>query len=103
MEIGQFNYITPYVDQGISVVQVNDWVYAPLAFRSLDEPYTVYAWSRNRWNAIPEASGCASPQPQGPFRRRHADHRRRRALHLRPADDQGSLSYRQQYADVRTC
>lgn len=42
MEIGQFNYITPYVDQGTGVTQVDDWVYSPLAFRSLDEPYTVY-------------------------------------------------------------
>ena len=28
MEIGQYNYISPYADQGISVVQVNDWVYS---------------------------------------------------------------------------
>ena len=42
MEIGQFNYLTPYVDQGTGVAQIDQWVYAPLAFRSLDEPYTVY-------------------------------------------------------------
>ncbi|MGO2714225.1 extracellular solute-binding protein [Pseudomonas helleri] len=42
MEIGQFNHIVPYVDQGTGVVQVDQWVYEPLAFRSLDEPYTVY-------------------------------------------------------------
>lgn len=41
-EIGQFNYLTPYADQGISVSQIDTWVYAPLAYRSLDEPYTVY-------------------------------------------------------------
>ena len=41
-EIGQYNYLTPYVDQGISVSQIDAWVYAPLAYRSLDEPYTVY-------------------------------------------------------------
>ncbi|RMM99265.1 Solute-binding family 5 protein [Pseudomonas savastanoi pv. glycinea] len=41
-EIGQFNYLNPYVDQGINVVQVDTWVYSPLAYRSLDEPYTVY-------------------------------------------------------------
>ncbi|WP_416423553.1 extracellular solute-binding protein [Pseudomonas sp. App30] len=42
MEIGQFNYILPYVDQGTGVVQVDTWLYSPLAYRSLDEPYTVY-------------------------------------------------------------
>ncbi len=41
-EIGQFNYLNPYVDQGINVVQLDTWVYSPLAYRSLDEPYTVY-------------------------------------------------------------
>ncbi|WP_122582892.1 extracellular solute-binding protein [Pseudomonas viridiflava] len=41
-EIGQFNYLNPYVDQGIGVVQLDTWVYSPLAYRSLDEPYTVY-------------------------------------------------------------
>ncbi|EIK95974.1 solute-binding family 5 protein [Pseudomonas sp. M47T1] len=42
MEIGQFNYILPYVDQGTGVVQADTWLYSPLAYRSLDEPYTVY-------------------------------------------------------------
>ncbi|MCU1717172.1 extracellular solute-binding protein [Pseudomonas sp. 5P_3.1_Bac2] len=42
MEIGQFNYILPYLDQGTGVAQVDQWLYSPLAFRSLDEPYTVY-------------------------------------------------------------
>lgn len=41
-EIGQYNYLTPYVDQGIAVSQIDTWVYSPLAYRSLDEPYTVY-------------------------------------------------------------
>lgn len=41
-EIGQFNYLNPYVDQGINVREVDTWVYSPLAYRSLDEPYTVY-------------------------------------------------------------
>lgn len=43
MEIGQFTYLSPYIDQGTGVAQVDQWVNAPLAFRSLDEPYTVYA------------------------------------------------------------
>ncbi|MEQ7921657.1 extracellular solute-binding protein [Xanthomonas sp. WHRI 1810A] len=41
-EIGQYNYLTPYADQGINVREIDSWVYSPLAYRSLDEPYTVY-------------------------------------------------------------
>jgi microcin C transport system substrate-binding protein len=41
-EIAQFNYIMPSSDQGTGVVQVDEWLYSPLAYRSLDEPYTVY-------------------------------------------------------------
>lgn len=41
-EIAQFNYIMPTNDQGTAVTQVDTWLYSPLAYRSLDEPYTVY-------------------------------------------------------------
>jgi microcin C transport system substrate-binding protein len=41
-EISQFNYIMPSSDQGTGIVQVDEWLYSPLAYRSLDEPYTVY-------------------------------------------------------------
>lgn len=41
-EIAQFNYIMPTNDQGTAVSQVDTWLYSPLAYRSLDEPYTVY-------------------------------------------------------------
>jgi microcin C transport system substrate-binding protein len=41
-EISAFNYIMPSSDQGTGVVQVDSWLYSPLAYRSLDEPYTVY-------------------------------------------------------------
>jgi len=54
MEIGQFNYITPYVDQGTGVVQVDDWLYSPLAFRSLDEPYTVYGLIAQKMERDPD-------------------------------------------------
>lgn len=42
MDIGQFDHLMPYIDKGIGVSQVDGLVYAPLAVRSLDEPYTVY-------------------------------------------------------------
>ena len=42
IEIGRFDHVLPYIDKGIGVSQVDGWLYAPLALRSLDEPYTVY-------------------------------------------------------------
>ncbi|TDV56821.1 microcin C transport system substrate-binding protein [Pseudomonas graminis] len=53
-EIGQFNYLTPYVDQGISVSQIDTWVYAPLGYRSLDEPYTVYGLVAEKMERDPD-------------------------------------------------
>ncbi|CAM3290727.1 MULTISPECIES: extracellular solute-binding protein [Pseudomonas] len=42
IEVGRFDHVLPYIDKGIGVSQVDGWVYSPLAYRSLDEPYTVY-------------------------------------------------------------
>ncbi|MFJ4375826.1 extracellular solute-binding protein [Pseudomonas japonica] len=42
MEDGAFDHLIPYVDKGLGVVQVQGWLYSPLAYRSQDEPYTVY-------------------------------------------------------------
>lgn len=53
-EIGQFNYLNPYVDQGINVAQVDTWVYSPLAYRSLDEPYTVYGLIAEKMEMDPD-------------------------------------------------
>nr|WP_200997614.1 extracellular solute-binding protein [Pseudomonas cichorii] len=41
-DIGQFDHLMPYIDKGIGVAQINGMLYSPLAFKSLDEPYTVY-------------------------------------------------------------
>lgn len=41
-EIGQFDHLIPYVDKGMGVEQIDKLLYAPLAIRSLDEPFTVY-------------------------------------------------------------
>ncbi|QKZ05371.1 extracellular solute-binding protein [Pseudomonas eucalypticola] len=54
MEIGQFNYILPYVDQGTGVVQADTWLYSPLAYRSLDEPYTVYGLIAEKIERAPD-------------------------------------------------
>ena len=42
IEIGRFDHVSPYIDKGIGVSQLDGMVYSPLAQRSLDEPYTVY-------------------------------------------------------------
>ncbi|MBP5073059.1 ABC transporter substrate-binding protein [Pseudomonas chlororaphis] len=102
MEIGQFNYITPYTDQGIAVVQVNDWVYSPLAFRSLDEPYTVYGLVAERMERDPDGLWVRFYLDP---RARFADGTPITAQDVRYTFDlllsKGSLSYRQQYGDVR--
>ena len=54
MEIGQFNYLIPFVDTGTGVAQVEQWVYSPLAFRSLDEPYTVYGLVAQKMERDPD-------------------------------------------------
>jgi microcin C transport system substrate-binding protein len=102
MEIGQYNYISPYADQGISVVQVNDWVYSPLAFRSLDEPYTVYALVAQQIERDPEGLWVRfTLNPKARF----ADGAPITAEDVRYTFNllmtKGSLSYRQQYADVQ--
>ncbi|MGF6667478.1 extracellular solute-binding protein [Pseudomonas monsensis] len=102
MEIGQYNYITPYADQGISVVQVNDWVYAPLALRSLDEPYTVYGLVAQQMERDPEGLWVRfTLNPKARF----ADGTPITAEDVRYTFNllmtKGSLSYRQQYADVQ--
>ncbi|MGN4049497.1 extracellular solute-binding protein [Pseudomonas sp. SM4] len=102
MEIGGFNYISPYADQGISVVQVNDWVYSPLAFRSLDEPYTVYALVAQQIERDPDGLWVRfTLNPKARF----ADGTPITAEDVRYTFDllmtKGSLSYRQQYADVQ--
>ncbi|WP_311881737.1 MULTISPECIES: extracellular solute-binding protein [unclassified Pseudomonas] len=102
MEIGQYNYISPYADQGISVVQVNDWVYSPLAFRSLDEPYTVYALVAQQIERDPEGMWVRfTLNPKARF----ADGTPITAEDVRYTFNllmtKGSLSYRQQYADVQ--
>lgn len=53
MEIGQFDHVLPYIDQGTGVSEVDGWLYAPLAVRSFDEPYTVYGLIARRMERGP--------------------------------------------------
>ncbi|MGE7955946.1 extracellular solute-binding protein [Pseudomonas sp. NPDC089530] len=42
LESGPFDHLLPYIDKGTGVAEIDGWLYAPLAYRSQDEPYTVY-------------------------------------------------------------
>ncbi|MCQ4319748.1 extracellular solute-binding protein [Stutzerimonas stutzeri] len=42
-ETDLFTYLLPYVDKATGVSQLDTWVFEPLAYRSLDEPYSIYA------------------------------------------------------------
>jgi len=42
LDAGPFDHLIPYIDKGTGVRTVDGWLYSPLAYRSFDEPYTVY-------------------------------------------------------------
>ncbi|HKS11639.1 MAG TPA: extracellular solute-binding protein, partial [Pseudomonas sp.] len=101
MEIGQFDHILPYLDKGVGVTEVNGWLYAPLAVRSFDEPYTVYGLIAQRLERGPgDAWLRVELDPRATF----ADGKPVRAEDVRFTFDtlmsKGSLSYRTQFADV---
>ncbi|WP_368491712.1 extracellular solute-binding protein [Pseudomonas sp. Hg5Tf] len=101
LEIGQFDHVLPYIDKGIGVAEVDGWLYAPLAVRSQDEPYTVYGLVARQLER----------DPQGRWLRFYLDPRARFADgHPIRAEDvrytfellmrEGNLKYRTQFADV---
>ncbi|WP_448196534.1 extracellular solute-binding protein [Pseudomonas putida] len=100
-EIGQFDHILPYIDKGIGVSQVDGWLYAPLAVRSFDEPYTVYGLIARRMERGPQDAWLRFYiDPRATF----ADGKPVRAEDVRFSYDklmsEGSLKYRTQFADV---
>ena len=102
MEIGQFNYITPYVDQGTGVAQVNDWVYSPLAFRSLDEPYTVYGLVAQKMERDPDGLWVRFYlNPKARFADDTAITAEDVAYTYNLLMTKGSLSYRMLYGEVQ--
>jgi len=101
-EISAFTYIMPSSDQGTGVVQVDTWLYSPLAYRSLDEPYTVYGLVAEKMEH----------DPAGLWVRFYLDPRARFhdgtpitaqdvAYTFNALTTQASLSYRLLYADVQ--
>ncbi|MCO7521026.1 MULTISPECIES: extracellular solute-binding protein [unclassified Pseudomonas] len=101
MEIGQFDHVLPYIDKGTGVSQVDGWLYAPLALRSLDEPYTVYGLIAQRLERGHEDAWLRVYLDP---RARFADGKPVRAEDVRFSFEllmgQGSLKYRTQFADV---
>lgn len=101
IEIGQFDHILPYIDKGTGVSEVNGWLYAPLAVRAFDEPYTVYGLIAQRLERGPDDAWLrVELDPRATF----ADGKPVRAEDVRFTFDtlmsKGSLSYRTQFADV---
>lgn len=101
LEIGGFDHVLPYIDKGTGVSEVDGWLYAPLAIRSLDEPYTVYGLIAQKLER--SADGLLLRFYIDP-RARFADGRPVRAEDVRFTYQlllrEGNLKYRTQFADV---
>ncbi|MFJ9990327.1 extracellular solute-binding protein [Pseudomonas putida] len=101
IEIGQFDHILPYIDKGTGVSEVDGWLYAPLAVRSFDEPYTVYGLIARRMERGPDDAWLRFEiDPRATF----ADGTAVRAEDVRFTFEllmsKGSLKYRTQFAEV---
>lgn len=101
-EIGQFDHIMPYIDKGTGVSQVNGLLYSPLAFKSLDEPYTVYGLIAEKMEPAPDGMSLRFfLNPKAKF----SDGTPITADDVRFTYNllmtQGSLSYRTEFGDVQ--
>lgn len=101
-EIGQFDHIMPYIDKGTGVSQVNGLLYSPLAFKSLDEPYTVYGLIAEKMERAPDGMSLRFfLNPKAKF----SDGTPITADDVRFTYNllmtQGSLSYRTEFGDVQ--
>jgi microcin C transport system substrate-binding protein len=102
LEVGRFDHVLPYIDKGIGVSQLDGWVYSPLAYRSLDEPYTVYGLVAQKMERAPTACTCAStstPRHVLPTAQPITAEDVRYSFDLLMT--QGSLRFRTLYADVK--
>ncbi len=102
IEIGRFDHVSPYIDKGIGVSQLDGMVYSPLAQRSLDEPYTVYGLVAEKMERAKDGLWLRFYlNPKARF----ADGTPITAEDVRYTFDllmtQGSLRYRAQFADVK--
>ncbi|WP_455926228.1 extracellular solute-binding protein [Pseudomonas putida] len=96
-----FDHLVPYVDSGQGVDKLNGWLYAPLAYRSKDEPYTVYGDVAQTMEVAPDHSWVRfNLNPKARF----DDGTPITAEDVRYTFEQltthGKLQYRIQFADV---
>jgi microcin C transport system substrate-binding protein len=101
MEDGHFDHLIPYVDKGTGVAQIQGWLYSPLAYRSQDEPYTVYGLVAQSMELADDHSWIRFYLNPGA---RFADGAAISAQDVNYTFNllrtQGSLAYRQRFADV---
>ncbi|MFV3402903.1 extracellular solute-binding protein [Pseudomonas sp. NY15463] len=100
-DIGQFDHILPYIDKGTGVSEIDGLLYAPLAVRAFDEPYTVYGLIARTMERGPDDAWLRFEiDPRATF----ADGRPIRAEDVRFTFEllmrKGSLKYRTLFADV---
>lgn len=101
-EIGQFDHIMPYLDKGTGVAQVNGLLYAPLAVRSLDEPYTVYGLIAEKMERAPDGLSLRFYlSPKAKFSDGSAITAEDVRYTYNLLMTQGSLSYRTEFQDVK--
>jgi len=101
LEGGPFDHLIPYVDKGTGVAEIDTWLYAPLAYRSKDEPYSVYGLVAQQMELAPDRTWLRFYlNPAARF----DDGSPITAEDVRYTFElfttQGSLKYRQQFADV---
>ncbi|WP_079227371.1 extracellular solute-binding protein [Pseudomonas putida] len=98
-----FDHLIPYVDDGMGLAQIDQWVYSPLAVQALDDPYAVYGLVAQGIETAPDSSWVRfSINPAARF----ADGTPITARDVKYTFDllmtQGSLRYRMQYAGVKS-
>ncbi|MDI2590542.1 extracellular solute-binding protein [Pseudomonas sp. 681] len=101
LESGPFDHLVPYVDKGTGVAEIDGWLYAPLAYRSKDEPYSVYGLVAQQMELAPNRTWlrfylnpAARFDDGSPITAQDV----RYTFEL--LTTQGSLKYRQQFVDV---
>ncbi|AJO79317.1 extracellular solute-binding protein [Pseudomonas sp. MRSN 12121] len=101
LESGPFDHLLPYIDKGTGVAEIDGWLYAPLAYRSQDEPYTVYGLVARGMELAADRSWLRFYLDP---RARFADGSPITAEDVRYTFEllmtQGSFKYRQQFAEV---
>ncbi|VVN04404.1 hypothetical protein PS655_03511 [Pseudomonas fluorescens] len=101
LESGPFDHLIPYTDKGTGVADIDGWLYAPLAYRSKDEPYSVYGLVAQQMELDPDRRWLRFYlNPKARF----DDGTPITAEDVRYTFElfttQGSLKYRQQFRDV---